>query len=82
MGQQEVFDWLLDKRKSGIDDYFSATQIEKGLQAKGYSNGTIKCVRKNLLVLEAFNVLEAKQEVNGIFRPWKRLFRFKNKLVK
>lgn len=71
MSQLDVSNWLKNKR-AYTDKYFTVREIEKGLQAKGFSNGVIKGVNHDLFRLALFNSIEFKGQ--GIWKH-RKLFR-------
>lgn len=58
MTQQDVIDWL--REKEYLNKWFTTSEIKKGLKEKGFSNGTIGGVHKNLIKLWMCNVVEFK----------------------
>jgi len=80
MGQTEVYVFLRDKRLMGDEEYFSCCDVQKGLRAKGYTNGIIESVRRSLVKLELWGDAEVK--MSGKFRDWKRMYRLSEKALK
>ena len=79
MGQVEVYELLKEKRINGDQRFFSRKNIENMMKLKGYSNGMIENVRRNVISLEASGYLEIK--MSGDFKDWRRLFRLKDKYI-
>jgi len=77
MGQSEVYKFLLDKRLSGDEGYFSCSDVEKGLRDKGFTNGVIESTRRSLVKLELWG--DADIKMSGKFRDWKRLYKISDR---
>lgn len=54
MGQDEIVDFLVDKRATGVDKYFTTTEIRKAING---SNSTGKQIRQ----LIKFGIVECKR---------------------
>lgn len=80
MGQIEVYNLLKELRLSGDNRFFSSADVIKMMKDKGYSNGVLDSVRRNIISLEMTNYLDVK--MSGKLRDWKRLFRIKRKYCK
>ncbi|MEA2056659.1 MAG: hypothetical protein U9O78_03045 [Patescibacteria group bacterium] len=80
MGQIDVYELLKELRLREDHRYFSSSDIIKLMKEKGFSNGVLESVRRNLISLEISNYLDVK--MTGKFRDWRRLFRLKDKYVK
>jgi hypothetical protein len=82
VGKQEIFEYLKNKREMGIDTYFSIDKIISGLKVDGKS---CKRVCYHCLVLQRFNVLEAKTILEysdkGMNPRAMRSFRYKQPLL-
>lgn len=82
MGQIEVYEWLKRQMKTGDLRYFTAKEIEKGLndeglvESKGYVNGNVKIL---LIKLEAYGYLDTKRR--GKLSDYNRTFRIKEKYI-
>jgi len=70
MGYYEVLNYLVNKRASGDESYFSIPQISKALVELGYSDNGVGGI---LLKLEYDGYAEAK--MNSNLKNWLRLFR-------
>jgi hypothetical protein len=68
MGQQEIMEWLIIRRLTGDDKYYSAKEIEKQLRAGK--------IWKQVQILFAYGYLDIKT------KGFKRKFRIKDKYVK
>jgi len=83
MGQIEIYEWLKKQFRTGDVRYFTAKEIEKGLnddgltEAKGFSNGNVKIL---LIKLEAYGYLDTKRK--GKLSDYNRTFRVKEKYIK
>lgn len=72
MGQVEVYQWFLNRRLSGDDRYYSVAEVQKSIASAGMVEG-LNNVRINILRLEAYKLLEVKQD--GIKFNWRRSWR-------
>lgn len=59
MSQQDVSDWLEDKRKHGAK-WYSVKDIKEGLRKQGKSSGVLHGVHNDVFKLSAFNLIEFK----------------------
>ena len=77
MGQMEVYEWLKNQRESGKEQYFTTKEVEKGLTQAGFSNGTIKNLRVDLIKLTVSGYLEMIDLDKSGLNNYNRVFRIK-----
>ena len=53
-----MIEWL--KSNEYKNKWFTTEEVKKGLKSKGFSNGVLSNVHKNLVALWCFNVVEFK----------------------
>lgn len=70
MGYYQVLSWLVNKRASGDNRYFSVKEISKGLEAEGNSDNGVGGI---LLKLEYEKYAQA--QMSGDIKRWLRLYR-------
>lgn len=58
IGQTEVIQWLKDNNYR--QEWFKTEEIKKGMKEKGFDNGVIVGVHKDLIKLWIFNIVEFK----------------------
>ena len=78
MGQSDVMMWLENQRVKG-EEFYTITQIQKGIQDMGLGNGAVKNVGGNCYQLCCFGILEVKGV--GLWNH-KKLFRLNKKYVR
>lgn len=76
MGYYEVLNWLVNRRASGDESYFSIPQISRALREQGYSDNN---VGGNCIKLEYDGYIEAKMSMD--IKNWLRTYRATKKAV-
>ena len=74
MGEWDVLDWLVAKRKI-TEQWFKRKEIEEGLKAQGFTNGMLHGIWKNLIKLTLHGFIQCKVERTQSFYEDERLFR-------
>lgn len=59
MGQQDVLQYLQEQRKQN-DSWFRVCEIKEALESKGFSNGAIKAIGKQVRQLVLYDIIEFK----------------------
>lgn len=82
--QIEVFDWLKEQRKLGVEEYFLPHQIVKGMTKDGYFKdksyySLISRIATALARLEAYDYVEVK--ILDVERGGKRGYRVQYKYL-
>jgi hypothetical protein len=74
MSQEQVFNFLKNKRLSGDDSFFTYAEIQDGI------NTDKESIRKDVIKLLLYGFLESK--VKGLFNNWNRAYRIKEEYIK
>lgn len=77
MGYYEVLNFLVNKRASGNESYFTVPQISKALLEKGFSDNAVGGI---CLKLEYDGMVEAR--MNSDLKNWLRVYRVTAKAVR
>lgn len=80
MGQIDVYNFLLARRRAGDHRYFSVRAVEISLKDQGHTNGTIQGVRGDLTSLMLKGYLDTRKA--GRIMEWPGRYRLKAKYIK
>jgi hypothetical protein len=79
MSQDDVFQWLKDRRSSGDHSWFLPPEIRQGLKDKGLTNGALEHIRGDCfkLWMSGNGCLEMKDFDRKGITNWSKAFRIK-----
>ena len=77
MGYYDVFYWLINRRASGDDDYFTPAEIGRSLRQQGIVDNHVAgyCVQ---MQRDGY----AESRINGDLKNWLREYRANSKSIK
>lgn len=78
MSQEDVYEYLKNRREMGDDSWFTPREVEDGLRMNGITTG-IGGVRGDLFRLYNYGLIEVNDlDTKGITN-WRKVFRYKRK---